>query len=59
LDAMGRTHNAIVASDLGMRQAILSQAIQSGTQKPVLAFFADEHAALKWLNACGFASPEQ
>ena len=56
LDALGRTHNAIVARDHGLRQAIVAQAIRTRTQNPVLEFFDDEATALAWLRDCGFES---
>jgi hypothetical protein len=54
LDALGRTHNAIVANDHGLRQAIVKQAIRSKTSQPVLKFFEQENEALGWLDECGF-----
>jgi hypothetical protein len=54
LDTLGRTHNAIISHDQGIRQILLAQAIKSGTQHPNLEFFDDQAAALAWLGDCGF-----
>ena len=54
LDALGRTHNAMVANDHGIRQVVVSEAIMTGTRKPVVEFFNDKTAALEWLAICGF-----
>lgn len=54
LDALGRTHNAMVANDHGIRQMVVSEAIMKGTSKPVVEFFNERTAALEWLASCGF-----